>query len=93
MIAGIYCWSKLLKTRSTFNSSVFNIYLHEFGEYHSNGPTLFSGMDSWTSWTHGPAGFTMIDVRKRAIVKYKLYNDDSNKHPSTTGLTQNFQLQ
>ena len=52
MIAGIYCWSKLLKTRSTFNSSVFNIYLHEFGEYHSNGPTLFSGLDSWTSWIH-----------------------------------------
>ena len=44
-------------------------------------------------WTHGPAGFTTINVRKRAIVKYKIYNDDSNKHPSMTGLTQKFQLQ
>ena len=74
----------------------FQRYANSFNSYFSTvltissinmGPTLFSGLDSWSGlvdWIH-------VDVWTRRAIVNTNYNDDSSKHLSMTGLTQNFQ--
>ena len=52
-------------------------------------PTLFSGLDDSRT---GLANWIDVDLWTTRAIKITNHNDDSNKHPSKTGLTQKFQL-